>query len=115
VPADVMRRFVGGGTVIAVDVGRELSGKRNFRFGDSVSGWSLLAERLNPFAKRRRVPGIVRILTRTAALNGVAARTAQVAQADLLLKPPIEDFGLFDMQGYEAIHDIGYRYTLEQA
>ncbi len=114
VPADVMRRVVGGGTVIAVDVGRELSGKRNFRFGDSVSGWSLLLERLLPFGRKRRVPGIVRILTRTAALNGVAARSAQVAQADLLLKPPIEDFGLFDMQGYRAIHDIGYTDTLEK-
>ena len=115
VPADVMRRLLGDGTVIAVDVGRELSGKRNFRFGDSVSGWSLLLERLNPFGKKRRVPGIVRILTRTTALNGVAARPAQVAQADLLLKPPIEDFGLFDMKGYEALYEIGYRDTLEKA
>ena len=115
VPADVMRRFVGDGTVIAVDVGRELSGKRNFRFGDSVSGWSLLLERINPFGKKRRVPGILRILTRTTALNGVAVRPAQVAQADLLLKPPIEDFGLFDMKGYEAIYGIGYRDTLEKA
>lgn len=115
VPADVMRRFVGNGVVIAVDVGRELSGKRNFRFGDSVSGWSLLLERLNPFGRKRRVPGIMRILTRTAALNGVAARPAQVAQADLLLKPPIEDFGLFDMKGYEAIYEIGYRDTLDKA
>lgn len=115
VPADVMRRFVGDGTVIAVDVGRELSGKRHFRFGDSVSGWSLLLERLTPFGRKRRVPGILRILTRTTALNGVAARTAQVAQADLLLKPPIEDFGLFDMKGYEAIYAIGYRDTLEKA
>jgi predicted acylesterase/phospholipase RssA len=115
VPADVMRRVVGNGTVIAVDVGRELSGKRNFRFGDSVSGWSLLLQRLNPFGRKQRVPGIIRILTRTTALNGLAARPAQVAQADLLLKPPIEDFGLFDMKGYRAIHDIGYRDTLNKA
>ena len=115
VPADVMRRFVGTGPVIAVDVGRELSGKRNFRFGDSVNGWSLLLERINPLAKKRRVPDILRILTRTSALSGVAARPAQVAQADLLLKPPIEDFGLFDLKGYEAIYEIGYRDTLEKA
>lgn len=114
VPADVMRTFIDGGTVIAVDVGRELSGKRNFRYGDTVNGWALLLNRLNPLAKKTRVPGILRILTRSAALNGVSARSSQVAAADLLLKPPIENFGLFDMKGYMEIYEIGYQHAMDK-
>ena len=44
----------GAKTIISVDVGAEDNNDLT-NYGDSVSGWSLLLNRWNPFAKKMRV------------------------------------------------------------
>ena len=44
----------GAETIIAVDVGAEDNNDLT-NYGDQISGWSLLWNRLNPFAKKLRV------------------------------------------------------------
>ena len=51
--ADLMASC-GAETIIAVDVGAEDNNDLT-NYGDQVSGWSLLWNRLNPFAKKLRV------------------------------------------------------------
>jgi len=56
VPSDVMRDFVGQGTVMSVDVSPAVEyGKPDF--GLSFSGWQALRRRFRPFSGGERIPG----------------------------------------------------------
>lgn len=58
--ADLMASC-GAETIIAVDVGAEDNNDLT-NYGDQISGWSLLWNRLNPFAKKLRVSQAIPLL-----------------------------------------------------
>jgi lysophospholipid hydrolase len=115
VPADVADAITEGGPVIAVDVD-VMRKSRHYEFGDSVNGWSLFFKRINPFMKTPRTPSMMKMLMRTSILAGSSVRIQKAGQADLLLRPPVEEFGLFDVDPatFDQMHDIGYAYAQEQ-
>lgn len=115
VPADVAKAHTDGGTVIAVDVD-VMRKSRRYEFGDSVNGWSIFFRRLNPFSKTPRTPSMMKMLMRVNVLAGSSLREEKVQAADLLLRPPVAEFGLFDVdpKTFDAMHDIGYAYAKEQ-
>ncbi len=109
-PADVMRGVVGKhGTVIAVDMGFTKREFPHFNYDDTVSGVSILLNRINPFRRRQIVaPSIVTVMLRANALWSIQATNRQVAPADLILRPPVSDYGLFELDAADAIFQRGY-------
>ena len=111
-PGDVMRQR-GGGSVIAVNV----SSTDDLRLPPSgiPSEWQIFWNKLLPFTRPVLVPGLAAIVMRTLLLAS-ANRTALVERdADLVLKPPLNAYGLLEFKKIHAIVDVGYRYTLEAA
>ncbi|MGH8650975.1 MAG: patatin-like phospholipase family protein, partial [Gammaproteobacteria bacterium] len=111
-PGDVMRQR-GGGSVIAVNV----SAADDLRFPPSgiPSEWRIFWNKLLPFARPILVPGLAAIVMRTLLLAS-ANRTALVERdADLVIKPPLDAYGLLEFKKIHAIVEVGYRYALEAA
>jgi NTE family protein/lysophospholipid hydrolase len=112
-PADVMRGRIGSGTIVAVDVSPEVEPLTAAPFESGLSGWQVLARRLNPFATPQPVPGIAEILSRSTGLSQVRNRRALDDGVDLLLRPPVAGFGVLDFKGGIALFETGYRYAVE--
>lgn len=110
VPVDVMRSLNEGGRVVAVDVSPAVDLAAKAPFEPTLSGWRLLANRLNPLGKSVAVPSIVDLLNRSAVLGSVflrnQARTARTA--DLYLQLPSEQWALLDFRHSAAIARQGY-------
>jgi len=112
-PADIMRAQCKG-TVVAVDVDQKYDMSSELSFQESLSGWRLLANRINPFGRRLRVPNIVTILHRTAHLGTAQASARIRLEADLYLHPPVEKYGVFEMKALPEIAESGYRYAARE-
>jgi NTE family protein/lysophospholipid hydrolase len=104
-PGDVMRKNCG--TVIVVDVSPNVD--MVMHQAEFPSPWALLRSRINPMAKTIEVPSIVGMLTRAAMV--ASARVADKARenADIVVQPPIQEFGLLDFDPMERIIEVGYR------
>ncbi|MCB9139916.1 MAG: patatin-like phospholipase family protein [Caldilineaceae bacterium] len=112
-PADVVRTMVDSGPVIAVDLGFTKRDAKGFAYGESLSGWKVLRRRLNPFVDNLHAPSIVSIMMRANALGSINAVPGQLAHADIVLRPPVGDYSLFDFDAYADIADAGYQYARE--
>ena len=107
-PVDVMRqRF--NGRIIAVDVSPIDDVRADPVYKICPSAWHFLANRINPFAERIKIPSIYQILTRCAALTSVQQTDALRAQADLYIHPPTEPFGIFAWNQVRELSEVGYR------
>jgi predicted acylesterase/phospholipase RssA/CRP-like cAMP-binding protein len=107
-PADVARAMVDTGPVIAVDLGYTKRRSIAYAYGDSLSGWKVFRSRINPFAEALETPSIVSVMMRANALGGITANATQLAQADLILRPPVGEFGLYDFDAADEIVAAGY-------
>jgi len=109
VPSDVMRGFVGQGTVMSVDVSPVVEyGKPDF--GLSFSGWQALRRRFRPFPGGERIPGMMELMMR--ALEFGRAPSARLKhRADAYLALPLGDFRYRDFHRGAEMADIGYRFA----
>lgn len=112
-PVDVMKAAVDGGIVIGVDVSREMGRRTDFDFGDSLSGWQVLLNRINPFTKTKRYPSMIKTLIRSSTIANESMTAGKAELVDLYLKPPVDRFGLLDAASYLTMYDIGYKYAKE--
>jgi predicted acylesterase/phospholipase RssA/CRP-like cAMP-binding protein len=97
------------GRVIAVDLGNRQ--RRQVPF-EQVPGtvqrvWARLCGRRLP------VPGLATVVLKSLEAGGAARVEAQAAAADLLLRPPVQRFGMTDVGAFDAIVEAGYRHALE--
>ncbi len=74
-----------------------------------VSGWRVAARRLNPWRPSLRVPRMVDVLASATAVSGHEPDE----RADLVFRPPIEDFGKLDFAAHERIVQAGYHHAVE--
>ena len=103
-PVAAMRARHAGATVIAVDVGRRHEIRAGqLPDGGIVSGWSVLGQRMNPFADSPDVSGIARILARLTELGAKGDADA----GDITIRPDVEDFGLFDFKRIDDLIERG--------
>jgi lysophospholipid hydrolase len=110
-PIDLMRQAVGSsGMVIGINISSPDS-SRKFDFGPSVSGWNVLWRRLNPLAKPAAVPTILDVVAGIVDTNSRHHLARVQQQCDLLIEPPVGQFGLLEFGSYEKIIEIGYQYT----
>jgi predicted acylesterase/phospholipase RssA len=110
-PIDVMSKLCQG-RVLAVDVTSRVELLTDVKNADTLSVWKLLAQRLNPWAKRLNVPSMFTILQRATMLNSIRFAEAAKCQADLYLNPPVSQFGLFDWQKIEEIIETAYVFAI---
>jgi predicted acylesterase/phospholipase RssA len=112
IPADVMREFVGGGTVFAADVSPKHEFKDGAEFGLHLSGWRVAARNANPFRRGERIGTLGDILMRMIRLGGVAHNREIRSMADLYFSIPLQKFSIRDFHCGEEMAQVGYEYTL---
>ena len=113
-PADIMRAEFGG-SVIGVEVSAPSLRSIGARWSDQTpSAWQLLWGAIRPVKGEPKLPNIMEILHRTTTLNSDRLALATRKTVDLLIAPPLGDYGITDFAQMERIVDIGYRHTLER-
>ena len=109
-PGDIMRKRCQ--KVIVVDVGSETTFA--FQMAEFPSPWEFLWHRILPFGKRVEGPNIAAVLMRATEV-GSHQKTDEVKRdADLCLRPPIDEFGVLEFESIDRIVEAGYRYTQEK-
>jgi lysophospholipid hydrolase len=113
-PVGVMRQLNGGGRVIAVDVAPPVDVVSSRDFGNHLSGWRLLRDRIRHPRTPRGIPGIFELLSRTVAVPGLfLERHLRSAPPDLLLQPPVDAWDTLDLARVRPIADAGYQFAVE--
>jgi len=107
-PVDVMRQKPVG-TVVAVDLseGREVP----VDYDRLPSPWAVLRGRYLPFTRRYRVPGLSTVLLKATELGTLERVRQQGAQADLLLRPSVRQFGMTEVKAFDRIVKAGYEHA----
>lgn len=108
-PADVLLGQ-GAETIIAVDVGAEDNNDLT-NYGDHISGWYLLWKKLNPLAKKIRVPNLTEIQSRLAYVSCMRQLEA-VKSSDMVeyIRPPIDNIGTLQFGCFDSIVVLGYQH-----
>ncbi|KDO28163.1 hypothetical protein SPRG_06210 [Saprolegnia parasitica CBS 223.65] len=96
-PADVMKEE-GINIIVAVDVGGDPEWSY-YEYGDSLSGWWLLKNKLNPFERTAQVPSMG---------DDNVINTC----VDLYLKPPVQHIGTLQFERLDDAIQVGYEYAL---
>lgn len=112
-PIDVMRLDYEAGTVLGVNVSPPTEKLKNYRFGESVSGWQVLWSHISPFGGRLRAPSLLASLIRATEINGAYKVRAPAFQrmADLIVQPPVVRFHPLAFEAYREIIEVGYTAT----
>ncbi|XP_064416365.1 patatin-like phospholipase domain-containing protein 6 [Latimeria chalumnae] len=108
-PADVAKNM-GAKIVIAVDVGSQREAEL-CNYGDSLSGWWLLWNQLNPWAKKLKVPDMAEIQSRLAYVSCVQQLEMVKHSAYCeYIRPPIDRFKTMDFGKFDEIYGLGYQH-----
>ena len=107
-PVDHMRERLFGGTLIGVNVGQVEALENIYNYGNSLSGWQILGNRLNPFASRAQVPTILETLLRVNDVKSLEELNRLRAMVDVLIEPKVTHFSLLDFRNYARISEAGY-------
>ena len=78
-PIDVMSQMCDGGPVIAIDVSPIVDMGENTPYGDTLSGWDLILNKINPFAEPIKIPTLPTIMQRSAEIGAVLQLKGQLA------------------------------------
>jgi NTE family protein/lysophospholipid hydrolase len=113
-PVDVMRGLCNGGRVLAVNVSTLNGLEAGDLFGEHLSGWRALGNRVNPFKSRTAGPNIASILMCSTLVKSAQAQEALEREADLCVQVPSAPIGLFDFKSLKAMVHAGYEAALKQ-
>ena len=108
-PVDVMSQMCDGGEVIAIDVSPIVDMGENTPYGDTLSGWDLIANKVNPFSKPLRIPNMLTIMQRSAEIGAVLQLRGIVEKlTDVYIPMPVEHFDILGFKEAEKIVRVGY-------
>ncbi len=113
-PVDIMRRRVGGATVIGIDCSPLSPRKHEYEFGPSISTWQALREQMTPPDRRKGPPNMLQILPQIMDTNGLYRLHFTKGDADLIVRLPTRGWGMLDFDDAEEIIQRGYEATCEQ-
>ncbi|TID30495.1 hypothetical protein CANINC_000848 [Pichia inconspicua] len=100
--------------IIAVDVG-SVDDRSPMEYGNSLSGWWVLINRLNPFSVHANVPTMADIQMRLAYVASVnALQRAKTSKGCSYLRPPIEAYATLAFGKFDQIYDVGFKYGDEK-
>ena len=110
--SEMQRR--GAKHIIAVDVG-SVDDRSPMKYGNSLSGWWVLVNRLNPFSVHANVPTMADIQMRLAYVASVnALENAKNSEGCSYLRPPIEEYATLAFGRFEEIYEVGLKYGTEK-
>lgn len=110
-PVDIMLQKPVG-RIVAIDVSYQ--GTRKVDFEETPSSWAVLRSRWLPFGQRYRVPGLATLILRSTEIGTLIQSRQRGAAADLLVTPPVRQFGMTDVKAFDAIVQVGYETGLDQ-
>lgn len=110
-PGDIMRKR-SCQKVIAIDVGSETTFA--FEMGEFPSPWTFLWNSIRPFGSRIDAPNIAALLMRATEVGSHQKTDEAKRDADLCLRPPIDEFGVLEFESIDRIVEAGYRYACEK-
>jgi predicted acylesterase/phospholipase RssA len=108
-PSDLMRDTTRG-RIILVDVAAASSTVSVDPTNVPPLGWRDVAARVR---KQPTFPSLLTTMQRGTLLTSAQQRQNAIEAADLLLEPPLAEFGLFDFGSIEEIAERGYRTAME--
>ena len=110
VPTAAMKSTYSPRWLIAVDLSaRSTIGAADLGSEGSISGWKVARHRVLPWKDRLDVPGILESLIAASTISGSATGT----DADLIIRPPVSEFGFLDFAAGDDIIEAGYRHTVD--
>jgi NTE family protein len=112
-PSDIMREFVGSGTVIASDLGYTQREPVQYNYGPYLNGWKVLWSWINPFQESMKILDISAVLMQSNALAARGITSFQLAASDLVIKPEVGGVGLFDFDAADMLYQSGYEAATE--
>jgi predicted acylesterase/phospholipase RssA len=74
----------------------------------------VLAGRYLPFVRLHRVPNLSTIMLKATELGTLERVEEQGKQADLLLSPPVRQFGMTEVKAFDRIVQAGYDYAMTE-
>ncbi|KAG0684341.1 phosphatidylcholine and lysophosphatidylcholine phospholipase [Pichia californica] len=96
--------------IIAVDVG-SVDDRSPMEYGNSLSGWWVLLNRMNPFSSHANVPTMADIQMRLAYVASVnALERAKNSKGCSYLRPPIEAYATLAFGKFNEIYHVGVDY-----
>ncbi|KAE8224652.1 hypothetical protein CF319_g2486 [Tilletia indica] len=106
-PVSVMFAM-GARDVFAVDVG-SIDDTSPRSYGDTLSGWWVLINRLNPWSEARMIPSIPDIQGRLTYVSSVKTlEEAKVTPGCLYMRMPVEAYGTLEFGKFAEIAQLGY-------
>jgi predicted acylesterase/phospholipase RssA/CRP-like cAMP-binding protein len=113
-PIDHMRELCPTGTVIGVELVTSSPVDRPYDFGPSLSGWREALNRLNPRYHGLYAPTIVDVIAALVDSNTLYKLNQSRGCADLLIRVPVEEYGLLEFDRYMNIIQAGYQSASQQ-
>ena len=108
-PGDIMRQFCGG-SVVVVDVSPQKGLTVDPQITKAPSSSSVIWSRINPLKETIHVPSVLAIMTRTIMLGSTQSSQEVAKQSDLYIRPPIDDFGIFEWNSLDKLAEVGYEF-----
>lgn len=110
-PVDIMQKQPVK-RIIAVDV--SVRGERKVDYPEIPSAWAVLCGRFLPFSRKQRVPSMATLILRSTEIGTLLQAQERGRRADLLINPPVRQFGLTDVRSFDQVVDAGYQRAKEQ-
>ncbi|OGT34808.1 MAG: hypothetical protein A2W28_10985 [Gammaproteobacteria bacterium RBG_16_51_14] len=109
-PVDIMQEICDG-VIIANNVSPEVDLKVIGSSEGTFSGWSYVFNFLRPSYRKLEMPNMLNILMRSGMLSSIRAVNISKSQADIYLRPPLDNYQLLDLAPAHEIEEAGYQYT----
>jgi predicted acylesterase/phospholipase RssA len=109
-PVDAMRATYAPARILAVDLRAPTTLRsHDLPHDGDLSGWAVARRRFVPWADPLDVPRLVDLLLVSSMVTG----RSNGEGADMVLRPPVEGFGILDFASGDQLIDAGYRYAIE--
>ncbi|KAJ2073248.1 phosphatidylcholine and lysophosphatidylcholine phospholipase [Coemansia sp. S155-1] len=109
-PVRIMKNEMGANMIFAIDIASE-NDTSPVRYGESVSGFWVLLNHLNPF-RSYWIPTLSEVQSRlTYASSDKELESAKIADSCVYLRVPPRDVGVLDFGRFDELYRRGYEYS----
>ncbi|KAJ2826798.1 phosphatidylcholine and lysophosphatidylcholine phospholipase, partial [Coemansia furcata] len=109
-PVRIMKNELGANMIFAIDIAGE-NDTSPVRYGESVSGFWVLLNHLNPF-RSYWIPTLSEVQSRlTYASSDKELESAKIADSCVYLRVPPRDVGVLDFGRFDELYRRGYEYS----
>lgn len=112
-PTLIMREL-NPGPLILSSCSKQLGPKVSFTYEELPSTLKFFWRWINPWSQAIEFPNLADILRVCMGINSLSNCEESFAVADIVLIPPVTEFGLFDLKSIDEIFKISYEYASEE-